>query len=123
MPNRMPVLLVPPITYRTGQYSFLRAMTSFILTFFVIRHTCRNLTSDLPILPAEEQQRITFPHRRVFDFSNKDRMVAGFLRAVQAALEICQSSIQHRRAMASALKASPRPLRVLMGLRGSGVIL
>src|SRR6266536_6532319 len=66
-----------------------------------------HVLSHLPILPLEEQQRLTVPHHNVLDLSNKDSMVPGNLRRVQAALQVRQRSVQNRSPMLGAFKASP----------------
>ena len=77
--------------------------------------------TDAPVLGLEVEQRFAVAHHNVFDFRNKDGVVTGILRGLQAALKIGKRASQNRSAMRGAIEACPgllfRPRRIAVRLR------
>ncbi len=65
-------------------------------------------SSDGSIFPAVVKQRIASAHHYLFDFRDKNRMVARVLRAMQPALKIGERAVQHRRTVRGAIEMRPR---------------
>ena len=81
-----------------------------------------HFATDRAVLPLKEEQRPSASDDDVFNFSDENRVVTGVLRALQAAFEIRQCSVQNWRAVRSAVKArtgfflGPRGIAVRLGV-------
>ena len=83
---------------------------------------CLGATNS-PVFPAVIKQRIASAHHYFFDFSDKNRVVARILRAVQPAFEIRQGAIQYRSAVSGTIKVrSCLALGMAMVLGGARII-
>lgn len=82
-----------------------------------------NLFPHFSILSAKKQKWISIPHYHLFDLSNKDGMVSGGLRGMQAAFEVRQRSVQDRSSVRCTVKTSASlDLGILNVTLGTGVI-
>src|SRR5947199_7502841 len=72
--------------------------------------------TDAPVPGLEVKQWLSAPHHNIFHFGNKDGVVTGILRGLQAALKIGERASQNRSAMRGASEACPgllfRPRRI-----------
>src|SRR6266478_846738 len=76
-----------------------------------------------PILGPVIKQRIALAYHDLLDFCDKDGMVARILRRVQAAFEVSQGAVEHRRAVRRPVKERARvPLRVPMILGRTRIV-
>ena len=83
-----------------------------------------HLLANLAIFAGKEQQRGAFAHDEFFDFRDKNRVVAGVLRGVQAAFEIRQRAAQYGRAVFRALEFCARFFcRAIVRTRRASVVL
>src|SRR5215472_4438970 len=64
-----------------------------------------HLLPNFAILSPEEQERVSVSDNHVFHLGNEDRVVPSNFSRTQTALQIGQSSVQHRRSLAGPLKA------------------
>ena len=62
------------------------------------------LRSELVIITLEVEQRFALADHDIFDFSNKDCVVACILRVLQPAFQIRKRPIQHRGSVLSTLE-------------------
>src|SRR5271165_1046642 len=64
--------------------------------------------SYLAVLSPEKQQRVAVAHHHIFDFRNKDGVIAGLFGRVQAAFQVGQRAIEHRGPVPGAVKTCAR---------------
>ena len=88
--------------------------------------TCRRLGvggCDVPISSAVIEQRVASAHHDFLDFSDKNRVIARILGAMQPALEVGQGAVEHRGTVRRAIKVRSRLLfGMAMVLGGAGIV-
>jgi 7,8-didemethyl-8-hydroxy-5-deazariboflavin synthase CofG subunit len=105
--------------------SRLRSSASFLRSLFAGRGWGGlHLPANLAVLALEEQQRGAFGHDHLFDFCDKNRVVASILRGVQAAFEIGERAAQYGRAVFRALELRSRLFgSAVVRAGGAGIVL
>jgi hypothetical protein len=79
--------------------------------------------SAVSVFAADVEQRFALPHFDMFDFRNKDGVIAGGLGRMQAAFEIGQCAFEHGRPMRGAIEAGTHVFWMLMSFSRLGVVL
>jgi hypothetical protein len=82
-----------------------------------------HIPANVPVLPPEEQKGISFAYYHILNFRDKDSVITGFMRGLQAALQVSQRSLQDWCAMPSPIKPGSSLFRTLVLLRRPGVVL
>src|SRR5262249_35267143 len=75
-----------------------------------------------PLVPAfEVQQRLAFPNDCIFDFRDKNGVIAGILRSVKTAFQIGESAMQYWCSVGRTIEGGTGLFRMLMKIGRASV--